>query len=461
MFAAPESGSGKTLITCAFLELLKRRRIKTVSFKCGPDYIDPLFHSMITGRSSVNLDSFFLERAGLNSLFRRKMEECSDIGDGYADGPVAVIEGVMGYYDGIAGTSFKASSYDIADALQCPVILILDVKKEGLSTEKELGEFIDRVPQSHIRGVILNRAGKEDAVEFSSRFGRRGIKIYGYIPECDEAMVGSRHLGLRLPSEIEKFQEKISAFSDIIEKTTDVDGIIKLSMQAEELPGAESERDPESMEEPPADRGVIAVARDEAFCFIYEDNIDFLKELGYEVRFFSPLRDKALPADASALYLGGGYPELCADRLSANKEMLQAVREAFGRIKIMAECGGFLYLHESLEGMDGRIYPMAGCISGKAFRTDRSSRFGYIYLCPLGSGTEDPENGEERYLIKAHEFHYWDSTAPGGDLTARKPLSGRSWDCCFCSPFLLAGFPHLYYRSGPGFIRSFLDGEDY
>ncbi len=492
MFAAPESGSGKTIITCGFLEILKKRGIDAVSFKCGPDYIDPLIHSAVTGIPAINLDSFFLDHDEVISLFERKAD-VKDIE------PISVIEGVMGYYDGLAGTSFTASSYDIADCLDCPVVIILDMGTGDTPPEKQLKELLDRVSESHIKGVILNRTTPDKAKELRFKITSLGVGFYGYVPECDEAKIESRHLGLEIPADDEKFLRKISAFSDIIEETIDTDGLIKLACDAPDLPQrlpdsvyayesgdvsspgkhdihkkygnntlkiSDKISDSISFNISGHDRslGTIAVARDEAFCFQYEDNLDFLGELGYELKTFSPLHDKALPEDLSAILLCGGYPEVYARELSANEYMLNAIRQAFGKVKIMAECGGFLYLHESLEGSDGIVYPMAACIEAKAFRTGRSSRFGYISLYAAREAVQESimqaqESRKGDTLIKAHEFHYWDSTAPGTDLLAVKPVSGRSWECCYLEPYLLAGFPHLYYRSGPEFIYSFLSGE--
>ncbi len=463
MFAAPESGSGKTIITCGFLNILRSRGIKTVSFKCGPDYIDPLFHSYITGEKGTNLDTFFLGREGVRSLFSEKFS----LEKGPDKKPIGVIEGVMGYFDGLAGTSLTGSSWDIADCLDCPVIMIIDVKKEGPSFEGKLKDLLTYEPQNHIRGVILNRASKEKAEEFRPKARELGLTLYGYIPECPQADIESRHLGLVLPSEHDKFQEKICAFSGIIKETTDIDGIIELAESA-----GRSEKpdmtDHETVSWRPADirpsKGKIAVASDEAFCFMYEDNLNFLRELGYELIPFSPLRDTALPDDVTAIILGGGYPEIHAKGLSANEPMLRAINESFGKVKILAECGGFLYLHRTLEGTDGESYKMAGCIDADAYRTDHSSRFGYISLYqnsarPDHAATPQKDDGKGACFIKAHEFHYWDSNAPGSDLLAVKPLSGRSWECMYHSPMLLAGFPHLYYRSGPEFIHSFLEEE--
>ena len=194
----------------------------------------------------------------------------------------------------------------------------------------------------------------------------------------------------------------------------------------------------------------MAVAMDEAFCFYYQENLDFLRQRGWELIPFSPLHDAALPEQVHAILLGGGYPELYAKELSANEPMLASIRNAHAEgIKILAECGGFLYLQEHLEDETGTSWPVAGLIHADGFRTEKLGRFGYISLT---------QNGAVR--IKGHEFHYWDSTAPGSAFRAEKPQSNRGWDCMYQTDSLLAGFPHLYYLSGPDLILSFLSGPE-
>jgi cobyrinic acid a,c-diamide synthase len=471
LFAAPSSGSGKTMITCGFLELMKRRGMDLVSFKCGPDYIDPMFHQYVLGIPGYNLDSFFLQEEQVRKLFADKTNSCD----------MAVIEGVMGYYDGVAGISTQASAYDIARITDTSVILIVDGKKSSLSIAALVKGFQEYRTDSQIAGVILNRTSAMMEKRLRPCIEELGIRCFGSVPECPEAQVESRHLGLTLPTEQIKLREKIQVLADVLEQNLDIDGILELAGRTQNLEcSSVQQKNPEEKDHAINYESVaqlksgvlqkegvqrkleafskqrIAVARDEAFCFYYQDNLDFLKELGYELEFFSPLHDEKLPEHIHAILLGGGYPECYAKELSSNAAMLREIRDAYqAGVRILAECGGFLYLHQTLEGVDGIRYPMTGIIEADSFRTSKLARFGYVALEKIKKSGE--KNAEP--AIRAHEFHYWDSTAPGSDMHASKPLSTRGWDCMYHTDRLLAGFPHLYYRSGPEWIRSFLENE--
>lgn len=440
LFAAPQSGSGKTVITCAILDILKRWGLSCVSFKCGPDYIDPMFHRYVLGVPSYNLDSFFLPPDQVTSLFAEKSRGAD----------MAVIEGVMGYYDGVAGVSTQASAYHIACLTDTPVVLIVDGKNSSLSLAATVKGFLDYARDSHIRGVILNRTSAAVAERLRPHLESLGVGLFGAVPQCQEAALESRHLGLTLPGEQARLRENLEVFSHRLESCLDIDGLLELAAEAPPV-----DRRGE-VPKPPGDTRTlrrIAVARDEAFCFYYQDNLDFLEENGWELVPFSPLHDHRLPcAGISAILLGGGYPEEYAKELSANQTMLSEIRMAHSQgVKLLAECGGFLYLHETLEGADGRSYPMVSLIKAHGYRTGKLSRFGYITLSdrqghPLGRG---------------HEFHYWDSTRPGEDARAAKPQSSREWNCMYITSRMIAGFPHLYYRSNPRRILEFLGGNDH
>lgn len=428
LIAAPASGSGKTTVVCGLLELFKQRGLLCTAYKCGPDYIDPLFHQYVQGIPGYSLDSFFLSDEGVRELFLRRLNG------------LAVIEGVMGYYDGVAGVSTQASSYDIARITDTPVILVIDGKKMSLSAAALIQGFLHYKNDSRIGGVILNRTSEVMAVRLREPIEALGIRFLGAVPECEAAKLESRHLGLTLPQEQKQLREKIGRLAGVLRDCLDIDEIIRLAEGASRL---------EQPDRPPARQamtaGRIGIAKDEAFCFYYQENLDFLQDHGYDLVPFSPLHDNALPTNLEAVLLGGGYPELYAEALSKNQEMIHAIVNAHqGGIKILAECGGFLYLHQTLEDQDGRPWPMAGIVPAAAYKTGRLSRFGYVELA--GSAGK----------IRAHEFHYWDSTAPGTAMLASKPQSSRSWICMYQEDKLLAGFPHLYYLSNPELIVGFL-----
>lgn len=457
LVAALGSGSGKTLLTTGLLTLFQNRGIRCRSFKCGPDYIDPMFHKYVLGIDSCNLDSFFLPQEELRALFQKRA----------ADAELSILEGVMGYYDGIGGNSTAASTYEVAKITDTPVILVLDGKGSSLSLAAQVKGFLDYRKDSHICGVILNKTNKMVGERLRPEIEKLGVRYLGAVPVCETMDIKSRHLGLTMPQEQSELRGHLNAFAKQLEEYLDVDGILELAgCSGEKLPEAgkteqsnqtdlnqeETKQDEirpiDSESEPPTRR--MAVAMDKAFCFYYQENLDFLRQHGWELIPFSPLHDAALPEQVHAILLGGGYPELYAKELSANEPMLASIRNAHAEgIKILAECGGFLYLQEHLEDETGTSWPVAGLIHADGFRTEKLGRFGYISLM---------QNGAVR--IKGHEFHYWDSTAPGSAFRAEKPQSNRGWDCMYWTDSLLAGFPHLYYLSGPDLILSFLSGPE-
>ena len=457
LVAAPGSGSGKTLLTTGLLTLFQNRGIRCRSFKCGPDYIDPMFHKYVLGIDSCNLDSFFLPQEELWALFQKRA----------ADAELSILEGVMGYYDGIGGNSTAASTYEVAKITDTPVILVLDGKGSSLSLAAQVKGFLDYRKDSHICGVILNKTNKMVGERLRPEIEKLGVRYLGAVPVCETMDIKSRHLGLTMPQEQSELRGHLNAFAKQLEEYLDVDGILELAgCSGEKLPEAgkteqsnqtdlnqeETKQDEirpiDSESEPPTRR--MAVAMDKAFCFYYQENLDFLRQHGWELIPFSPLHDAALPEQVHAILLGGGYPELYAKELSANEPMLTSIRNAHAEgIKILAECGGFLYLQEHLEDEMGNCWPMVGLIHADGFRTEKLGRFGYISLT---------QNGAVR--IKGHEFHYWESTAPGSAFRAEKPQSDRGWGCMYRTDSLLAGFPHLYYLSGPDLILSFLSGPE-
>lgn len=435
MITAPASGSGKTIWTCALLAALKRRGCAPCAFKCGPDYIDPMFHRSVLGVESHNLDLFLADENTVRGIYR----DCS------AGRGAAVVEGAMGFYDGLGGVTDRASAWHTADVLGLPVLLAVRPKGASLTLAAQIKGLRAFRKESHLAGILLNDCSPMLARSLAPMLEREtGLPVLGCLPHMEEAVLESRHLGLYTAGEIENLSGRIRRVSEELEANLDWDRLSALcglreSRAARTVPG-------------PA--GVpLAIARDEAFCFTYAETLDTLKAAGAELCFFSPLRDPALPEGTCGLYLPGGYPELYAAQLSKNEEMRRAVREAVRReMPTVAECGGFLYLGRSLEDGDGQAYPMAGVLPGAAVRKQRLVRFGYAEL----TAEEDSLLFRRGETAPVHEFHYWDSTANGGDLTARKPLTGRSWKCGFVNGHLYAAFPHLYFAGRPALAERFV-----
>ena len=441
LLAAGSSGSGKTLITCGLLEALVERGLKTTSFKCGPDYIDPMFHSRVIGTKSRNLDTFFTGSEVTKYLLTRNARDCE----------IAVMEGVMGFYDGVAGTTTTASAYDLAKVTDTPVILIVNSRGMSVSLAAYVKGFLEYKKDSHIKGVIFNQMSPMLYPRMKKLLEEElGVAVLGYVPKVEDCVIESRHLGLVLPDEIPELKDRLHKLAGVLEETLDIDRILELAGEAPDLLDAK----PESVTDFRLSEPVrIGVAEDEAFCFFYADNFRLLGEMGAEIVPFSPMEDKQLPDDLDGLLLYGGYPELNGKKLEQNTTMKDMIREKLkAGMPCMAECGGFMYLHKEMEGMDGNFYQMAGVIPGKAYRTPKLSRFGYVTLTQKKPALGMEDFGE----IPAHEFHYFDSENCGGDFHAAKPESKRGWDCIHGTDTMLAGFPHLYYYGNPEVPKAFL-----
>lgn len=432
VLAGTNSGCGKTTVVCALLQALVNRSCKTGAFKCGPDYIDPMFHSRIIGAKCANLDLHFFSRNTLNALLAGNGE----------DRDISIIEGVMGYYDGAGLTSAKGSTYEFAQVSGSPVVLVVGARGASLSVLAAIQGFLDFFPDSGIRGVILNQCTPAAYCALAAEIERRfSIRAYGYLPSLPQCALESRHLGLVTAAEVADLKEKMQILAQQAEKSLDLDGLLSLADSAPavvwepiSLPGKEPVR--------------IGVARDEAFCFYYEDSLDMLTKMGASLIPFSPLRDEALPEGLHGLYLGGGYPELYIEQLTQNGKMRTAIRKALENgLPCIAECGGFMYLTQSIAGT-----PMVGALQGDCFDTGKLTRFGYV---TLEAGTDNLlcKAGER---IAAHEFHHWDCTAPGSGFTAVKP-NGRRWDCVIATPTLYAGYPHFHFYSNPAFAEGFYE----
>ena len=371
MVAAGSSGSGKTVITCGLLQAFKNRRLKAVSFKSGPDYIDPLFHKTVLGIPSKNLDTFFAPPGIVGSL----MAETA----AYAD--IAVIEGVMGYYDGAGIKTHTASSYELASVTGTPVVLIVNARGMGISVMPYIKGFLEYKPCSGIKAVILNQASKTVYNELKPLIERElRITVAGYLPVMPECHLESRHLGLVMPEEIGNIQKIINSIAVKMEECTDIDKIISIAQSAPSIEINHASILPVCS----YSKVRIGIAMDEAFCFYYEDNLKLLEKLGAELVYFSPLHDQKLPGNIDGCIFGGGYPELYIKKLSGNISMLKSVKYALSvqQMPYIAECGGFLYLHENMEDTSHNNYRLAGVIHADAVYKGKLQRFGYITLTP-------------------------------------------------------------------------------
>lgn len=432
VLAAPRSGSGKTTAACALLAAMQARGLAPCAFKSGPDYIDPMFHSRIIGAKSANLDLHFFSENTLRFLLAKNAAGCD----------VSVIEGAMGFYDGAGLTTWKTSAYELALVTKTPVVLVVNARGAALSVLAVIEGFLRFRPESGIRGVILNQCTAMTYASLSAAIEERfGIRCFGFLPRLDECVLESRHLGLVTAGEIRDLREKMQTLAAQAEKTLDIDALLALAHKAEPL-----DYTPAVL--PKKEKIRLAVARDNAFCFYYEDSLDAVREMGGELVPFSPITDGALPENIDGLYLGGGYPELYAKELGENASMRASVRAALERgVPCIAECGGFMYLTEAIGDE-----PMAGFLPGTCFDTGKLTRFGYVTLRAKKDNLLCRAGGE----IAAHEFHHWDCTCPGDAFAAEKP-TGRRWECAVASDTLYAGYPHFHFYSNLEFLYSFYD----
>ena len=432
VLAGTNSGCGKTTVTCAVLQSLVRRGLRVGAAKCGPDYIDPMFHSRVIGAKSSNLDPFFFDRDTIRYLLSHNGEGCD----------VTVIEGVMGYYDGLGLTSTRASTYEAARETESPVVLVVNARGAALSVVAAVQGFLDFAPDNNVQGVILNGCSAMSygalARELESRLG---VRACGYLPRLPECALESRHLGLVTADEVADLREKLRQLAEAAEKTLELDALLEIAHNAPVLDFT-----------PPVlpEKGApvrIGVARDRAFCFYYEDSLDLLRQLGAELVSFSPLTDERLPNGIQGLYLGGGYPELYAAQLEENHALRRQIRDAVHTgMPCIAECGGFMYLTQAIAGR-----AMVGALPGDCFDTGKQTRFGYI----TATAREDNLLCRAGEQVPMHEFHHWDTPQPGDAFGAEKP-SGKQWRCAYATDTLYAGFPHFHFYAKPVMAQRFL-----
>lgn len=425
------SGCGKTTITCALLQAFMEQGLDTAAFKCGPDYIDPMFHSRILGTRSRNLDAFLCGRQQVPALLAHS-----------AGRDISVIEGVMGYYDGLAGTSVENSTADIAVQTQSPTVLVVSARGMSLTLGALLKGFL-AFKSNTIQGVILNGIFPNMTDYYANIVeSYTGLTVYGAMPYDSDCAIESRHLGLVTAGEIENLKQKMQRLAQHAREGLNLTGLLALAHTAPDIHAV-------LPDVPVCGAGLrIAMARDEAFCFDYADSLEVLERMGAQLVPFSPLHDTHVPEHIDGLLLCGGYPELYAKALSENTSMLTEIRQAVRhQLPTIAECGGFLLLHDALDEI-----PMAGVCGGQAHMGSRLGPFGYITL----TAKQDCLLCRAGEQLTAHEFHYARSTQAGNSFRAQKPLQTRGWDCIHATDTLYAGYPHLHFAGNLSAAQRFL-----
>lgn len=439
MIAAPKSGGGKTTAVCAVLRALQKMGIRAAAFKSGPDYIDPLFHRRILQTASHNLDIFLFGRGEQGAATARYL-----LAKDSAGADIALLEGAMGYYDGV-GTTSEASAYELAKATKTPVVLVVDGSGAGLSLASQIKGAAAFRKDSQIAGFIVNRIKPGVYAYFKDTWEKEtGLLPLGCFPDMADCAFASRHLGLVTAGEIGDFQRKIDKLADQALQSVDLEALLALARSACPLPYEERMLEP-------AGHARIAVAKDESFCFYYEDSLTLLKRLGAELVYFSPLHDDELP-DCDGVYLGGGYPELYAAELAANASMKASLRRALSDgMPCFAECGGFMYLLERFSS-GNESFSWSGVLQGCSEMTGSLTRFGYVTL----TAAEDTMLCRRGDTICAHEFHYSDSTDNGSAFIARKASGTRSWPCGRSEGRIVAAYPHIHFWGNPDWARRFV-----
>ncbi|NOZ70244.1 MAG: cobyrinate a,c-diamide synthase [Deferribacteres bacterium] len=454
VIAGTHSGCGKTTVTLGVLAALAKKGFSVQPFKAGPDFIDTGLHGLITGRPSRNLDLWMCGREYVAECFRRNS----------AGADTAVVEGVMGLYDGDLSTA------ELAGALGLPVVLVVDAFGMAESAGAVVSGFASLARPPGISGVIFNRIASERHYE-RVRGSVRDVPVLGYLPKNPGVEIPHRHLGLVVAEERPFSPEDVDELADAVLGHIDLDAMFNLPPAPSRRERGELTEEGPSIPSPltgegqgggtPAPKARIAVARDRAFCFYYEDNLDLLRQAGAEIISFSPMSDTAVPTGVDALYIGGGYPELYAKELSGNKSMVESVADFAGRgMAVYAECGGFMYLTQGIYEPDGAFYPMAGVFPFKTKMTRRRARLGYREAVLK----EDCIPGRKGAVIRGHEFHY--STIIN---SADAPVSGlaRSYsvrdgsgryihDEGYRIKNTLGSYIHIHFGSNPGIAENFI-----
>ncbi len=445
LIAGTASGVGKTTVALAIMAGLRRRGLAVQPFKCGPDFLDTGHHTRICGRAARNLDTWMLSVEANRSVLRNAARGAD----------VIVAEGMMGLFDGKNGSTEFGSSAEIAKLLRLPVVLVVDAAKSARSVAAVVMGFEMFDAELRLAGVILNRVASEwhyemlrEAIESSCK-----TKILGWLPLEPAIAIPERHLGLHGAAEqaADSQEAAIDAFAALAAKHLDLDGLLELECGLE-MAGVEP---PRVTALPFGDAVRVGVPSDRAFSFYYEDNLDLLREQGVEIVWFSPLTDASLPSGLDGLYLGGGYPELHAEQLSGNRQMLEDVRTfaASGR-PVYAECGGMLYLSESLS-VDECSYAMAGVLPLSMQMTDRLVQFGYVTV----EFTEDCLLGRKGTAVRGHSFHH-SRIASQGDVATnyhvQYSMSGKEEQEGFRQGNVLASYIHLHFRANPAVAENFV-----
>lgn len=448
IIAGVHSGVGKTTLSLGVMRALRNRGLKVQPFKAGPDYIDPGLHYQACGLKSHNLDTWMGNDSVVKTVFVKNA----------AGADISIIEGVMGLFDGSKNSRMQGSTAELALLLNAPLILMVNVEGMAQSCAALIKGFLDYEPRLKLRAVVLNNCSEYHQTSLKYDLEKElGIRVLGCLPREAEIIMPSRHLGLLPAEENTELQVAIARMAELIEKNTDLDAIIELARTAEEMDSSQAcliQADKKQREVNGQVR--IGVAQDAAFSFYYQDSLDYLKELGAELIFFSPMADEFLP-EVNGLYIGGGFPEMFLPELADNQSMLYSIRKAHKQgMPIYAECGGLLYLSKYISDFEGRLWPGAGIVAAHASMSKSLKGLGYVEAHLV----QDTIIGQKGDILKGHEFHYSTLNDCDDRYAAYKFNGGKGEDGRlegYVQDNLLASYVHLHLRSNPGAAVNFLN----
>jgi cobyrinic acid a,c-diamide synthase len=433
--AGTHSGVGKTTVATGLMAAFQKRGLRVQGFKVGPDFIDPTFHNLATGRPGSNLDGWMLSSEANLDIFNRAV----------ADADIAVIEGVMGLFDGKSSPSLAGTTAEMALLLDATVVLVLDAEAMAGSAAAVVHGFDTWLPELRLSAVVCNKVAGEKHYTYlrdAIAAGCRPVPI-GYLPRDASFSIPERHLGLHLAHEA-LAEKHLHRLAEWIEAHLNLDHLLRLSARADAAASA-----PLKQLEPKPGRARIGIARDAAFCFYYHENLELLRALGADLIDFSPTSDRALPADLDGIYLGGGYPELHAEALSKNESMRTAIAGFVASdAPVYAECGGFMYLTRAIIDTDGRNWPMVGIFPTRARMQERLAKLGYVEIEIFPEPNEGPQGARAR----GHEFRYsvMDPMPDTIRRVYREPAEG------YRVRSAVGSYIHLHFRSCPGFAERFV-----
>ena len=468
LIAGTNSGVGKTTITLGLIAALKKRGLQVQPYKAGPDYIDPTYHTLAAGRPCRNIDTWMVLPERALALFNHAAQH----------GDIAVIEGVMGVFDGFSYSDEEGSTAQIAKLVNAPVLLILDVGKMARSAGALAQGYTRFDPDLNIAGFILNRCGSTNHYEGVKQAveNATGLPVVGWLRKDADLYIPERHLGLVPTDERGELTTFIAHAADVVTEYFDLDRILQIAKESQTRRGEntpwQANQQPEIQNRKSkivnpsplrsgdySPKSIIAVARDAAFSFYYEDNLDLLREAGAEIAFFSPLADIDLPPDTSGIYFGGGFPEMFAARLSANQRLWAALKMAHAAgMPIYAECGGFMILTEAIIDLDGRRHPMAELVPGETQMEKRRMGLGYrLVETPDGNFLLPPG-----VTTRGHEFH-WSSWSHQGQVGTPvawqiQPRTGTQSPRPdgYANGNLIASYVHLHFACRPEMAKNFV-----